>query len=195
MAAVAPQEQLLDQQFEAKAGVIKSRVHARIGLLGNPSDGYHGKTISFALANFWAEVCVFWQMSMHPDNTCSLTALWFPTLSHFLMVSMMGLLGSLQVTLTPAPTVSFQPHPEHDAQEFASITHLANRIDSHGYYGGVRLLMVSILLPLCWLQLVGASARYRYAAVFMVHAPLYWCTQQGCWSFKCVCRLVLVLSC
>jgi hypothetical protein len=49
----------------------------------------------------------------------------------------------LQVVLTAAPTVSFQPHPEHDAQEFASITHLANRIESHGYYGGVRLLMVS----------------------------------------------------
>jgi hypothetical protein len=45
---------------------ITSRVHARIGLLGNPSDGYHGKTVSFALANFYAEVrccvcvCVCW---------------------------------------------------------------------------------------------------------------------------------------
>lgn len=48
----------------------------------------------------------------------------------------------VQVSLVPAPTVSFQPHPEHDAQELASLTHLANRIDSHGYYGGVRLLMV-----------------------------------------------------
>jgi hypothetical protein len=52
--------------------------------------------------------------------------------------------GCMQVTLTPAATVSFEPHPEHDVQEFASITHLANRIDSHGYYGGVRLLMVSL---------------------------------------------------
>lgn len=82
--------------------MISSRVHARIGFLGNPSDGYYGKTISFALANFYAEV-----------------------------------------TLTPTATVSFQPHPEHDVQEFASITHLANRIDSHGYYGGVRLLMAT----------------------------------------------------
>jgi hypothetical protein len=53
----------------------------------------------------------------------------------------------LQVTLTPAPTVTFQPHPEHDAQKFVSLTHLANRIDSHGYYGGVRLLMVSRGVP------------------------------------------------
>jgi glucuronokinase len=34
---------------------ITSRVHARVGLLGNPSDGFGGKTISFSLANFWAE--------------------------------------------------------------------------------------------------------------------------------------------
>ena len=29
------------------------------GLLGNPSDGYNGKTISFILRNFWAEVVVY----------------------------------------------------------------------------------------------------------------------------------------
>ncbi|EIE18683.1 ribosomal protein S5 domain 2-like protein [Coccomyxa subellipsoidea C-169] len=33
-----------------------SRVHARMGLLGNPSDSYYGKTISLSLANFLAEV-------------------------------------------------------------------------------------------------------------------------------------------
>lgn len=60
-----------------------------------------------------------------------------------------------QVVLTPASTVSFQAHPEHDPQEFASITHLAQRIDSHGYYGGVRLLMVgsSLIVPQAWLCL------------------------------------------
>ena len=35
---------------------INSRVYARIGLLGNPSDGFCGKTISFSLQNFFAEV-------------------------------------------------------------------------------------------------------------------------------------------
>lgn len=35
---------------------IVSRVHARVGLLGNPSDGFYGKTISFSLKNFYAEV-------------------------------------------------------------------------------------------------------------------------------------------
>jgi hypothetical protein len=35
---------------------ITSHVNARIGLLGNPSDSYFGKTISLSLANFCAEV-------------------------------------------------------------------------------------------------------------------------------------------
>ena len=32
---------------------------ARIGLVGNPSDGYHGKTIAVAIRNFWAEATVY----------------------------------------------------------------------------------------------------------------------------------------
>ena len=30
----------------------------RVGLIGNPSDGFYGKTISFTINNFWAEVTV-----------------------------------------------------------------------------------------------------------------------------------------
>ena len=37
-------------------GVITKRAYARIGLLGNPSDGYYGKTISVSIKNFFAEV-------------------------------------------------------------------------------------------------------------------------------------------
>lgn len=133
--AVAPsQGQRLGEQTDAAVASICSRVHARIGLLGNPSDGYHGKTISCSLANFYAEVryAASTETVTAGVSRCSMSP--FCHCIH---------LPSLQVVLTPAPTVSFEPHPEHDAQEFASITHLANRIDSHGYYGGVRLLMVS----------------------------------------------------
>jgi glucuronokinase len=34
---------------------VVSRVYARVGLLGNPSDGFYGKTISFSLSNFYAQ--------------------------------------------------------------------------------------------------------------------------------------------
>ena len=39
--------------------IIRKRAYARAGLLGNPSDGYHGKTISFILRNFFAEVVLY----------------------------------------------------------------------------------------------------------------------------------------
>lgn len=35
---------------------IQHKAYARVGLLGNPSDVYFGRTISFTLANFWASV-------------------------------------------------------------------------------------------------------------------------------------------
>jgi glucuronokinase len=39
--------------------LIRKRAYARAGLLGNPSDGYHGKTISIIVRNFWAEVVLY----------------------------------------------------------------------------------------------------------------------------------------
>jgi glucuronokinase len=39
--------------------IIRKRAFARAGLLGNPSDGYHGKTISLIVRNFWAEVVLY----------------------------------------------------------------------------------------------------------------------------------------
>jgi glucuronokinase len=39
--------------------IIRKRAYARAGLLGNPSDGYNGKTIAFSVRNFWAEVVLY----------------------------------------------------------------------------------------------------------------------------------------
>ncbi|GAB4378739.1 MAG: hypothetical protein Kow0042_27420 [Calditrichia bacterium] len=39
--------------------IIESRAYARAGLLGNPSDGYHGKTISISVRNFGAHVSLY----------------------------------------------------------------------------------------------------------------------------------------
>src|SRR5262245_23246145 len=39
--------------------LVRKRAYARAGLLGNPSDGYHGKTISFSVRNYWAEVVLY----------------------------------------------------------------------------------------------------------------------------------------
>jgi glucuronokinase len=39
--------------------LTRKRAFARAGLLGNPSDGYNGKTISISVRNFWAEVVLY----------------------------------------------------------------------------------------------------------------------------------------
>ena len=39
--------------------IIKSVAYPRAGLVGNPSDGYHGKTISFTFSNFHATVLIY----------------------------------------------------------------------------------------------------------------------------------------
>lgn len=42
--------------------LIRRRAYARAGLVGNPSDGYHGKTVSVIVKNFHAEVVLYeWQ--------------------------------------------------------------------------------------------------------------------------------------
>src|SRR5512140_2913967 len=39
--------------------LIRKRAYARAGLVGNPSDGYHGKTISIIVRNFCAEAVLY----------------------------------------------------------------------------------------------------------------------------------------
>ncbi len=39
--------------------IIRTRSYPRAGLVGNPSDGYFGKTISFTFSNFCAEVTLY----------------------------------------------------------------------------------------------------------------------------------------
>jgi glucuronokinase len=39
--------------------LIRERAYARAALVGNPSDGYHGRTIALSVPNFWAEVVLY----------------------------------------------------------------------------------------------------------------------------------------
>ncbi|KAF8749346.1 hypothetical protein HU200_012676 [Digitaria exilis] len=84
---------------EAEMG-LERRAYARVGLLGNPSDVYGGRALSFAFTDFYATV-----------------------------------------RLRPSPELLIQPHPHHDLVAFPSLPHLVSRLQSEGYYGGVRLLM------------------------------------------------------
>jgi glucuronokinase len=39
--------------------IIKTKAYARAGLIGNPSDGYHGRTLSLIVKNFASEVVIY----------------------------------------------------------------------------------------------------------------------------------------
>lgn len=39
--------------------IIKQRAYARAGFVGNPSDGYNGKTVSFIVRNYYAETVLY----------------------------------------------------------------------------------------------------------------------------------------
>ncbi|KAL6591681.1 hypothetical protein ACP70R_049753 [Stipagrostis hirtigluma subsp. patula] len=84
----------------AEAEWMERRAYARVGLLGNPSDVYGGRALSFTIADF-----------------------------------------SASVRLRPSPDLRILPHPHHDLVAFPSLPHLVSRLQSEGYYGGVRLLM------------------------------------------------------
>ncbi len=45
--------------------IIEARAYARAGLLGNPSDGYFGKTISVSVKNFGAHILLYESPELH----------------------------------------------------------------------------------------------------------------------------------
>ncbi|KAJ3590523.1 hypothetical protein NHX12_008473 [Muraenolepis orangiensis] len=60
------------KQQEKPAKPITRRSYARVGLMGNPSDGFNGKTIALGISNFWAEVTLVESQTLvllpHPLN-------------------------------------------------------------------------------------------------------------------------------
>ena len=49
--------------------IIETRAFARAGLLGNPSDGYYGKTVSIIVRNFGASVSLYESPELHIEST------------------------------------------------------------------------------------------------------------------------------
>jgi glucuronokinase len=82
--------------------IIEKYSYPRAALIGNPSDGYFGKTIAFVFKNFSAKV----QLYHSPD-----------------------------LKLVP---------DEMDVDIFDNLEDLANRVNTNGYYGGLRLIKASI---------------------------------------------------
>ncbi len=82
--------------------IIETYSYPRAALIGNPSDGYFGKTIAFVFSNFQAKVQLY-----------------------------------------HTPELEIIPE-KMDVDKFNDIEDLAKRVDSNGYYGGLRLIKAAI---------------------------------------------------
>ena len=54
----SPQRRLTIANSDNQKDMVSSTCYARVGLIGNPSDGFNGKTLSFLLKNFKATVSI-----------------------------------------------------------------------------------------------------------------------------------------
>lgn len=103
--------------------IIRKRIYARAGLLGNPSDGYHGKTIAISVRNFWSEVVLYeWD--------------------------------EVEIVLA-----------QDDRARFRSIHDLAQDVQLHGYYGGIRLIKATIKRFVEYCQAQGLELHKRNFSV------------------------------
>jgi glucuronokinase len=99
--------------------IVRKRIFARAGLLGNPSDGYHGKTIAISVRNYWSEVVLYeWD--------------------------------EMEIVLA-----------QNDRARFRSIHDLANDVQLHGYYGGIRLVKATIKRFVDYCQAQGLTLHPR----------------------------------
>lgn len=61
--------------------LLTTTAYARAGLVGNPSDGYHGKTISFIIRNFAAQVTLYESPELRIEPSARDHSV-FPTIRH-----------------------------------------------------------------------------------------------------------------
>lgn len=118
--------------------MITSRVFARVGLLGNPSDGYGGACLSLSLANFYAEV-----RAAARKTQITLQPILPPAAAICSAIHPAACRYCVQVTLAPSSSVEFAPNPDSDPSSFPSLSAFAAHIAGSGYYGGLRLVMAT----------------------------------------------------
>src|SRR3979490_578256 len=105
--------------------MIETYGYARAGFLGNPSDGYFGKTLSFAMSNFRARVLLYpsGRLEIKPSKADLQV---FDTLT-------------AGVLLSPGGRVKNKPR-KADVPVFDNLDVLYRIPRWRGYYGGIRII-------------------------------------------------------
>ncbi|XP_068173097.1 glucuronokinase with putative uridyl pyrophosphorylase isoform X2 [Antennarius striatus] len=124
-----------NKQLDNPTKPITCRSYARVGLIGNPSDGFNGKTIAMTISNFWAEVTLTESQTLVGHVNTS-THNHKPQNLHRgrRVQESRYFLFPLQVLV---------PHPLNDPTEFGSLQDLFCISRKEGYLGGLRLLQAT----------------------------------------------------
>lgn len=131
--------------------IHKTKAFARAGLIGNPSDGYHGRTISLIVRNFHAEVVIYeWpELEIIPtrQDHCR-----FEDLDHFLYDTRLnGYYGGLR--LVKASIKRFAEHCQQNAIELPrenfSMRYSSN-IPRQVGLAGSSAIVTATMRALCW---------------------------------------------
>src|SRR5438094_2991050 len=102
--------------------IITGKAHARAGLVGNPSDGYFGKTISFIIRNFHATVrmeeSAQFQILPGPADLCS-----FHSVNELLRdLKLMGYYGGMRLIKATIKKFHEYCHHSHIALHHRNFT-------------------------------------------------------------------------
>ncbi|CAO3599122.1 unnamed protein product [Absidia cylindrospora] len=99
--------------------LVQVKSYARVGLMGNPSDGFFGKTMSLLISNFWAQVTLVSNQYYNNYTTGK----------------------SIDDLDQGDATIEIIHKPVTDPNRFASISSLTLGCEQDGYENGDRLLL------------------------------------------------------
>ncbi len=145
---------------------IHSKAYARIGLIGNPSDGYFGRTISCTIKNYHADIWLECPLSSSSSADAEATEGEYNKITLPRGVNIIfnnnkhkeesnnsntdtgnsmadRSSGSSYGKAEKLIGIQFVPHPKFDQRIFSSFDELHKVISRDGYDGGMRLLMAT----------------------------------------------------
>jgi hypothetical protein len=129
------------------------RSNARVGLMGNPSDGFYGKTLSLLISNFWAEVTLI------PNNAhAPKLSRGGPTPSVLTSASSSSSLSAPDFGLEDQ-TVTLIPNSICDPFVFQSLKVASKVCGRDGYYGVCRLFLATIRVFTSYCEARGVALR------------------------------------
>ncbi|CAO3639628.1 unnamed protein product [Cunninghamella blakesleeana] len=118
--------------------IIRKKAYARVGLMGNPSDGFYGKTMSLLISNFWAQVTLIPNhhnyISSSNNNSNNNKTADVP----------MNELFKQQLNHSSLSTIQIITNPMADMQQFNNIESLIKVCDQNGYNNADRLFLACI---------------------------------------------------